>query len=101
MRIRVAVAICVGILLTACPPAEKKARLGMSDSVFVHSMIELRKASSDTTMDAMMRDSTRRLILQRYHLTPEQLDTAARALAAQPARAESLWKLVDAGVGAK
>ncbi len=101
MNLRSAAAIGVGVLLMACPPTEKKARLGMSDSVFVHSMIELRKVASDTTMDDMLRDSTRRLILQRYHLTPEQLDTAARALAAQPARAESLWKLVDAGVGVK
>jgi hypothetical protein len=84
-----------------CPPAEKKARLGMSDSVFVHSMIELRKVAGDTTMDQMMRDSMRTMILQRYKLTPAQLDTAARALAAQPARAESLWKLIDAGVGVR
>jgi hypothetical protein len=41
------------------------------------------------------------MILQRYKLTPAQLDTAARALAAQPARAESLWKLIDAGVGVR
>lgn len=101
MKIRSAAAIGVGILLMGCPPAEKKARLGMSDSVFVHSMIELRKVAGDTTMDQMMRDSMRTMILQRYKLTPAQLDTAARALAAQPARAESLWKLIDAGVGVR
>jgi hypothetical protein len=64
-------------------------------------MIELRKVAGDTTMDQMMRDSMRTMILQRYKLTPAQLDTAARALAAQPARAESLWKLIDAGVGVR
>jgi hypothetical protein len=41
------------------------------------------------------------MILERYKLTPEQLDAAARALSAQPTRAESLLKLVDAGVGKK
>lgn len=101
MNIRSVAGIGVGILLMGCPPAEKKARLGMSDSVFVHSMIELRKVAGDTTMDQMMRDSMRTMILQRYKLTPAQLDTAARALAAQPARAESLWKLIDAGVGVR
>jgi hypothetical protein len=98
MKIRAAAVIGVGVLLTACPPSEEKARLGMSDSVFVHSMIELRKVAQDTTMDALMRDSTRSMILRRYALTPEQLDAAARALSAQPARAESLWKLIDEGV---
>jgi hypothetical protein len=101
MKIRAAATIGVGFFLAACPPAEKKAQLGMSDTTFVHSMIDLRRNAQDTTVDALMRDSTRHMILERYKLTPEQLDAAARALSAQPTRAESLWKLVDAGVGKK
>ncbi len=97
-----AAAIGVGFFLAACPPAEKKAQLGMSDSTFVHTMIRPAGVTLKIRRSMpLMRDSTRHLILRRYKLTPEQLDAAARALSAQPARAESLWKLVDAGVGKK
>lgn len=67
----------------------------VDDSTFVHTMIDLQRLSDDTTLDSLMRDSTRRVILRRHGLTAGELVEAARAMASDPDRAERVWTAIS------
>jgi hypothetical protein len=69
--------------------------LGVPDTTFVASLSELRRVETDTSLDATMRDSTRRMILRRHKVTSAQLEHAARVLAESPARASDLWRQIE------
>ncbi len=67
----------------------------VDDSTFVHTMVDLQRLSDDTTLDSLMRDSTRRVILRRHGLTAGELVQAARAMASDPDRAERVWTAIN------
>lgn len=67
----------------------------VDDSTFVHTMVDLERLADDTTLDSLMRDSTRRVILRRHGLTAGELVQAAQAMASDPDRAERVWTLIS------
>lgn len=67
---------------------------GVSDSAFVATMAELRRAEGSTP-DTVALAAARRRILQQRGLTVEQMDRAARALANDPKRASDLFAEID------
>src|SRR5690348_15129233 len=67
----------------------------VDDSTFVRTMVELERLADDTTLDSLMRDSTRRVILRRHGLTAAELVQAARSMASDPDRAERVWTAIS------
>ena len=95
MRTRIAIGIIlVGLALAGCR-RDRSADLGIPDTTFVATLADLRHTESDTSLDANMRDSTRRMILRRHKVTSVQLEHAARNLAQSPTRASDLWRKVE------
>jgi len=95
MRTRIAIGILlVGLALAGCR-RDRSADLGIPDTTFVATLADLRQTESDTSLDANMRDSTRRMILRRHKVTSVQLEHAARNLAQSPTRASDLWRKVE------
>ena len=95
MRTRIAIGILlVGLALAGCR-RDRSADLGIPDTTFVATLADLRHTESDTSLDANMRDSTRRMILRRHKVTSVQLEHAARNLAQSPTRASDLWRKVE------
>jgi len=86
--------ILVGLALAGCR-RDRSADLGIPDTTFVATLADLRQTESDTSLDANMRDSTRRMILRRHKVTSVQLEHAARNLAQSPTRASDLWRKVE------
>jgi hypothetical protein len=91
-------AIGLALLLGACPPADPVVNIGMTDSTFVKTMVRLRKVNADSTIDSLGKDSARKMVLRQQGVTVAKLDTAAKLLSIQPARAESIWKAIEEGV---
>jgi hypothetical protein len=83
------------LLLAACPPSEPVVDIGMTDTLFVKTMVRLRKINGDSSIDSLGRDSARKLVLRQQGVTVARLDTAAKLLSKQPARAESVWKAIE------
>ena len=69
----------------------------VDDSTFVHTMIDLQRLADDSTLDSLMRDSTRRVILRQHGLTADELVRAARAMASDPDRAVRVWTAISNG----
>ena len=67
---------------------------GVSDSAFVATMADLRRAQGSMSDTAALA-AARRRILQQRGLTVEQMDRAGRALANDPQRAADLFDAVD------
>ena len=67
---------------------------GVSDSAFVATMADLRRAQGSTSDTAALA-AARKRILQQRGLTVEQLDRAGRALANDPQRAADLFDAID------
>ena len=67
----------------------------MTDSAFVGALSDLRRVQADTSLDATMKDSSRRMVLRRYKVTSTQLEHAARVLAESPAHASDLWREIE------
>jgi hypothetical protein len=87
------------ILLVALGPAAgcRRAELatGISDSTFVAVMADLKRVHDTPGMDSAQRAARRDSILQGRGLTPAQLETAARELAQNPGRAQTVWQAVE------
>ena len=90
-------AVLLSITMVACIgcPGAKMPTSSVDDSTFVRTMVELQRLQGDTTLDSLMRDSTRRIILRRHGLTTSELVQAARAMAYDPARAERVWTAIS------
>lgn len=74
----------------------------VDDSTFVRTMVELQRLASDTSLDSLMRDSTRHVILRRHGLTADELVDAAQEMANDPDRAERVWTAINtAGANGK
>lgn len=68
---------------------------GVSDSVFVSTMADLKRAQTAIGLDSARRAALRDSILQGRGLTPAQLEHAARVLAENPARAQAIWQAIE------
>ena len=68
---------------------------GVSDSAFVTVMAELKQVKEAPGLDPSHRAARRDSILQSRGLTPAQLEEAARRLAENPARAQTVWQAVN------
>lgn len=66
----------------------------VDDSTFVRTMVALQRLADDTTIDSVMRDSSRHVILRREGLTADALVQAARDLAYDPDHAERVWTAI-------
>lgn len=69
----------------------------VDDTTFIHTMVELQRAFDDTTLDSLMLDSVRHVILRRHGLSADGLVEAARAMSSDPAHAIKVWKAIDSG----
>jgi hypothetical protein len=68
---------------------------GVSDAKFVAVMAELKRVRDVPGLDSGRRAFKRDSILQSQGLTPAQLEAAARRLAQNPARAQTVWQAVE------
>jgi hypothetical protein len=68
---------------------------GVSDSTFVKVMAELRRVRDTPGIDSGQRAARRDSTLQKFGLTPAQLEAAAKQLARNPARAQTVWQAID------
>ena len=94
-----AVVLAVIVVAGAACNGTRMPTSAVDDSTFVRTMVELERLASDTTLDSLMRDSTRRVILRRHGLTAGELVQAARAMAYDPDRAARIWTAItSAGI---
>ena len=82
----------LALLVAACAGGELVP--GVRDTTFVATMAELRRAEG-TVRDSAARAAARRRILQQRGLTVDQLERAARVLAADPPRAIAVWQEIE------
>ena len=68
---------------------------GVSDSAFVAVMADLKRVQDAPGMDSAQRAARRDSVLQSRGLTPAQLEAAARELARNPGRAQTVWQAVE------
>ena len=68
---------------------------GISDSTYVAVMADLKRVQNTPGMDSAWRAARRDSILQSRGLTPAQLEAAARQLAQNPGRAQTVWQAVE------
>lgn len=85
-------ALLVALPVVACGGGELVP--GVREATFVATMAELRRAEG-TTLDSAARAVARRRILQQRGLTVDELERAARALAADPPRAIAVWQEIE------
>ena len=86
------------VLVVATPIAacqRSQLATGVSDSTFVAVMAELKRVHDMPGVDSGRRAARRDSILQRRGLTPAQLEAAAKRLAQNPARAQTVWQAVE------
>ena len=68
---------------------------GMSDSTFVAVMADLRRVHNTAGLDSGQRAARRTQILQTRNLTPAQLEIAAKDIAQNPTRAQTVWQAIE------
>ena len=88
-----ALPVTLAVSLAGCRRSELAA--GVTDSSYVGAMAELRHIARDASLDSARRASARAAVLQRRGLTAEQLESAARALADDPKRAQALFQQIE------
>jgi hypothetical protein len=93
--VRHVLVIVVAAIVPAAACQRSELATGVNDSTFVAVMAELKRVHDAPAMDSAARDSLRTSILQRRGLTPAQLEAAARALAQNPTRAQTVWQAVE------
>jgi hypothetical protein len=68
---------------------------GVNDSTFVAVLADLKRVQEAPGMDSGRRAVLRDSILQSRGLTPAQLEEAAKQLATNPTRAQTVWQAVQ------
>lgn len=86
--------LALGLVLAGCERGDIVS--GVSDSVYVTTLAELRNIQVDESRDSARKAIARDSVLQGRGLTPEQLERASRAVAREPARAVQLWQRIEA-----
>ena len=85
--------VIVLAFLAACQRSQLAT--GVSDSTFVTVMAELKRVHDAPGVDSSHRAARRDSILQRRGLTSAQLEAAAKRLAENPTRAQTVWQAVE------
>lgn len=85
--------LAAALLLAACP--RRSSAGGVPDSTFVATMVQLREVHGDSVLDSVAKDSARREVLRAHGLSANELERAARALAANPSHALAVFKEID------
>ena len=84
------------VVLASVAACQRSSLSGVvSDTKFVAVMAELKRVRDTPGLDSGRRASKRDSILQSQGLTPAQLEAAARRLAQNPARAQTVWQAVE------
>jgi hypothetical protein len=84
------------VVLTSVAACQRSSLSGaVSDKKFVAVMAELKRVRDTPGLDSGRRALKRDSILQSQGLTPAQLEAAARRLAENPARAQTVWQAVE------
>lgn len=91
-RMIVLLPVLVSSAIVACRGNELAA--GVDESTFVTTMAALHRIALDDTLNNEMRERARNDLLQSRGLTPEQLTSAASALADDPERALAVWRRI-------
>ena len=86
------VLVCLGSV-TGC--RRSQLATGVSDSAFVAVMADLKRVQDAPGVDSAQRAVRRDSILQSRGLTPAQLEAAAKQLAQNPGRAQTVWQAVQ------
>jgi len=68
---------------------------GVSDSAFVAVLADLKRVQGAVGLSPSQRAASRDSILQIHGLKPAQLEEAAKQLAENPARAQTVWQAVQ------
>jgi hypothetical protein len=95
MRIAIVVRHVVVVLVVSAACRRGQPESSVSDSTFVAVMADLKRVNDAVGLDSAQRATRRDSILQSRGLTPARLDTAARALARNPTRAQTVWQAID------
>jgi hypothetical protein len=70
----------------------------MSDSTFIHAMVELRRLPVGVTDAGGTRSMLRDSILRKYDVTGPELESTAVWLARDPERATEVWRAIESNV---
>ena len=89
----VSLSIMVLAAFTAC--RRSRDLNGVSETKFVAVMAALKQVRDRPGLDSVRRAASRDSILQKEGLTPAQLEGAAKQLAQNPARAQTVWQAVE------
>lgn len=95
MRVAPAQFVLMVVLTSIVGCQRAQLATGVSDSTFVAVMAELKRVRDAPGVDSGHRAARRDSILQRRGLTPAQLEVAARRLAENPTRAQTVWQAVE------
>ena len=95
MHIAIVVRHLVVVLVVSAACRRGQPASSISDSTFVAVMADLKRVHEDTGLDSAQRATRRDSILQSRGLTAARLDTAARVLARNPTRAQTVWQAIE------
>lgn len=90
--------IALGALLGLGAPAACRSSaepVAADDTLFVHTMGELRRIKADPALDSAARDSAREATLRTHGVSAEELEEMARELARDPKRALDDWREIE------
>jgi hypothetical protein len=87
--------LVVAVLVVSAACRRGQPASSVSDSTFVAVMADLKRVHEATGLDSAQRATRRDSILQSRGLTAARLDSAARALARNPTRAQTVWQAID------
>ncbi|MGH7717488.1 MAG: hypothetical protein ACREON_01410 [Gemmatimonadaceae bacterium] len=68
---------------------------GMSRASFVTVMSELHALATTSELDSAARTTARDSVLRKFEVSPDELERAARSLAATPERAAEVWGEIE------
>lgn len=91
---RHALLVVLVVLASAASCRRSQLATGVSDSTFVAVMADLKRVQEAPGLDSAGRAARRDSILQSRGLTPPQLEAAARVLAGNPTRAQTVWTAI-------
>jgi len=89
--------ISLGLMVLAPAAACQRSRdlNGVSETTFVSVMADLKRVRDRLGVDSSRRAFQRDSILQSRGLKPGQLEGAAKQLAQNPARAQTVWQAIE------
>jgi len=87
--------IVLVMLVSAASCRRSRLATEVSDSTFVSVMADLKRVQEASGLDSAGRAARRDSILQSRGLTPAQLESAARDLADNPTRAQTVWTAIQ------